>query len=394
MFLRTYPIKDFWRVNSYGYPCYFNDSQKSQEAWETLLSFYNFSKYDKLKDYWASGDSPRFLSAHAVESWKATFEEMGLLYVVTRSNLITITPAGMQLREAADHNNQDEFAWIGLNLLLRYPLRGPRRPKSEAHGNSDLLLYRFLYSALLDLGGYIWWTEFERILCRVFKTGDAESAVIDILELRDDPELLSRTDLPVPNKSGGFYNSLNQVMVHAGMNHLLLRADNSESPYGITEPKRKELINRHWVGMIRQTLFLDQRGDQCSNRGMAVLRLPIAPDFKDEISYFEYLGASIKLMDYAVATPLRSMEMYGDRVFLLDGGTHYRTESEKTIIGNVNELCQIARGQRLILSHDERWTYLVEDKELLDTTTVKVTVRQARPLKIAALKTLLGGDNV
>ncbi|HMN15372.1 MAG TPA: hypothetical protein PKD55_23895, partial [Bellilinea sp.] len=157
-FPRASRALDYWRVNSYGYPCYFSESEKSLEAWTTLLSFFDFAQYDALKQYWASPSAPRRLSSHAVESWKATFEEFGLLYVESGSNRITITPAGLQLREAAERNDQTEFAWIGLNLLLRYPLRGPRRPKSEAHKDSDLLLYRFWYAALLDLDGYIWWT--------------------------------------------------------------------------------------------------------------------------------------------------------------------------------------------------------------------------------------------
>ena len=34
-------IKDFWRVNSYGYPNPFNPDAKSQEAWATFHSFYD-----------------------------------------------------------------------------------------------------------------------------------------------------------------------------------------------------------------------------------------------------------------------------------------------------------------------------------------------------------------
>src|SRR5947207_993183 len=103
---------DYWRVNSYGYPNPFSSSQNARQAWETFLSFFDFSSYRKLKEFWESGDAGRLLDSHAVESWKATFEEFGLLYVLSRTNEIQITPAGIQFREAAEARDQDEFGWI------------------------------------------------------------------------------------------------------------------------------------------------------------------------------------------------------------------------------------------------------------------------------------------
>ena len=100
IFPRAARALDYWRVNSYGYPCFFSDHEKSQEAWATLLTFFDFTDYEALKASWSKPGAPRQLSPHAVESWKATFEEFGILFVESRSNRITITPAGIQLREA------------------------------------------------------------------------------------------------------------------------------------------------------------------------------------------------------------------------------------------------------------------------------------------------------
>lgn len=390
-FPRASRALDYWRVNSYGYPCYFSESDKSLEAWTTLLSFFDFAQYDALKQYWASPSAPRRLSSHAVESWKATFEEFGLLYVESGSNRITITPAGLQLREAAERNDQTEFAWIGLNLLLRYPLRGPRRPKSEAHKDSDLLLYRFWYAALLDLDGYIWWTELERILCRIFHTNEGAEAIEDIRTLRSDPELIARINLPTDQRQGGFYNSLNQVAVHAGMNHLLLGAEDVECPYGVTEPKRKPFIRRDWLGMVRRALSNNGGSDQCATGGVAIARLPSAPVLPDERSYFDYLGAPVTAMAQTTSSPLSAIELQGERVFILTIARHYEVESSETINGQVANLCQLARGQRIILSHDERWTYIVESKDLIDAITVRVRLRRGRPItNINVLKALQG----
>lgn len=394
VFPRASRALDFWRVNSYGYPCFFSENEKAQEAWNTLLSFYEFTDYEALKIYWASNEASRRLSSHAVESWKATFEEFGLLYVESRSNRISITLAGQQIREAADRNDQNEFAWIGLNLLFRYPLRGPRRPKSEAHRDSDLLLYRFWYAALLDLGGYIWWTELERILCRVFKTNEGIDAIEDVRILRANPDLIQQVNLPTSQRQGAFYNSLNQVAVHAGMNHLLLGSEDAECPYGVTEPRRKHCVRREWLGMIRRALSNNGESDDCSTGGSAIARLPAAPILPDENAYFEYLGARVTPMAATVAALPPTIDLKGERVFLLTIGVHYERESEVLINGPVAALCQLARGQRVILSHDERWTYFVEMKDLIDANNVRVRVRQARPItNIDVIRSLEGDSN-
>lgn len=286
-------VNDYWRVNSYGYPCYFSDGRNSQEAWSTLLTFYDFNKYDELKAYWASSAAPRRLSPQAVESWKATFEEFGLLYVLSRSNQITISPAGFQIREAFERDDRKEFAWIGLNLLLRYPLRGPRKPKSNNHSTSDLLPYRFLYSAMLELDGYIWWTELERVLCRVFLTEDCEAAVHDVLQLRSDPELLSKLTLPAKKRQGGFYNSLNQVAVHSSMNHLLWGTDTTASPYGVGEPSRKHFIQGAWRDSILHALLLNSGYSDISSCNRLLDCIKVAPKLPSEAEYFEYLGEKV-----------------------------------------------------------------------------------------------------
>ena len=346
-----------------------------------------------MKIYWSSNKAPRPLHPHAVESWKATFEEFGILYVESRSNKITITPAGIQLREAADRNEQNEFAWIGLNLLLRYPLRGPRRPRSAAHRDSNLLLYRFWYAALLDLDGYVWWTELERILCRVFQTDDAIDAIEDVRTMRNHPELLAKVNLPATQRHGAFYNSLNQVAVHAGMNHLLLGSEDIESPYGVTELKRKHFIRRDWLGMVRNALSNNGSSDQCATGGSAIARLPAAPQFGDENDYFYYLGAQVTPMS-TQAIPLRTVDVQGERVFFLKEGDDYALDSDGAISGPVASLCQLARGHRIILSHDERWTHLVEVKNLIDTYRVQIKHRRARPISnIEIIRSMLGESN-
>ena len=188
---------DYWRLQSYGYPNPFSNSKNAKDAWQVFLMFINQSdgSYSSLRAHWVSTKGKK---ASGVESWKAAFEEFGLLYVLSGSSQITITPAGRQFYAAAVSENEEEFLWIGLNLLLRYPLQGPPRgkPRNEARGSSDLLLYRFVYSATRDLGDYLWWTELTRVLCRVFSTSEAKDAVDAVRYLREHPMRSSLSGTP------------------------------------------------------------------------------------------------------------------------------------------------------------------------------------------------------
>ena len=383
-------IKDFWRVNSYGYPSIFSPSEQSRNAWRTFCSFFDFKKYDELKQFWASDSAPWRLSSHAVESWKATFEEFGLLFVESGSNRISVTKGGDQLRAAGDSGNLDQFTWIGLNLLVRYPLRGVRRPKSETHGSSDLLLYRFFYAALLDLSGFVWWSELERILCRVFLTVNGPKAVADILRLRKDPRLLTMVPLPVSERHGVFYNSLNQVAVHAGMNHLTLGVDTQqENPYGASEPKRLHFIPSERGNLIRRVLNLDEPAP-CTPTLLNVQKLPTAPKFETERDYFDYLGAAVPPWSEA-AQPLVAINLQGDVVLILRNDTDYQLRDANSIRGVAATLCQLARGQRIILSHDKKWTYIVDDKNAVHPGEIVISVRRGRPItNFAPVAKLLG----
>jgi len=394
--------QDYWTVNSYGYPNPFIQESKPQEAWLTFKSFYDRDdgSYTSLKEFWES-HRPRRLNSHAVESWKATFEEFGLLYVISRSNKITITPAGKQFYEAAIHEREDDFVWIGLNLLLRYPLQGPPRGRSKgpAHAESDVLPYRVLYSAMRDLDDYFWWTELERIFCRVFTTSEAKAAVEAVRQIREDPSRIAAFPLPVDQRKGGFYNSLNQVVVHASMNHLILTQDNESEHYGPNEPRRRHFINRQYLSLLSVALGDSLAPSECAASALYVDRLPTAPAFDDEQAYFDYLGASVTSLSTVtnVAGP-KTVTLAGDTVFVLKEGEHFEplaaSALERSIRGKTHVLCRIARNHRVILSSDTMWTYLVTGKDAIGADTVRLSLRRARPISnIEPIEALLGGEN-
>lgn len=369
--------REFWVVNSYSYPNPFNAEPNAQEAWRTFLSFFEFTSYADLKWYWNSAAAPRRLSAHSVESWKATFEEFGLLYVLSRSREITITPAGVQFRDAGLASRGDDFAWIGLSLLLRYPLRGaPRRRRPGRHENSDLLLYWFVHSAILDLENTLWWTELERVLCTVFMRAEAAPAIDTIRHLRS--RAIAPRDLSlVADRRGKFYNSLNQVINHAGMNDLILATTSDDVFYGDSE-----LPRRHWVFPEWRRVVQDALGGiraECEEDRSFVARMPTAPVFDDEHTYFEYLGAEV-LLRPSVPPTLDYVGMEGTSVAFLRERAHYELQERNVLVGRVQPLCQLRHGQRIIVSHDLSWSYLVEGKTMIGADRLSVTVRRGRPI--------------
>lgn len=374
----------FWVVNSYGYPNPFVIGSNAQGAWEKLLSFYDFASYSRLKDYWGDARRQRPLTSNAVESWKATFEEFGLLYVLAGTDEIHITPAGLQLREAAEAGREEDFAWIGVSLLLRYPLRGPRGQRIGQHLRSDLLPYWFLYAAMRELQDYFWWTEFERVLAQVFRVDQAESAVADVRRLRSDQAQPERFPLPVSQRRGAFYNSLNQVVVHAGLNYLLLGRTTDDSLYEPGRPERRHWIQPRWLPIVDRALGGLSAPDDCQVGAGFLARMPRSPDFGDEASYFEYAGAPIPSVSaYAAGATPKQVAFEGGTVVILKEGIHYTAPSvagSTEIRGPAATLCKLARGQRLVLGHDLARSYIVEDKQRSGADAVVVRVRRARPI--------------
>jgi hypothetical protein len=395
---------DFWRVASYGYPNPFRTEDKPRKAWAALRTFYDYDgrSYKALKDFWDSPEAPRDLDSHAIESWKQAFEEFGLLYVITRSDTISITPGGRQLLEAVEQQNERDFIWIGLNLVLRYPLQGPpppRKAKSLAHRQSDLLLYRFLYSAMRDLGDYFWWTELQRIFCRVFSTAEAKPAVEIVRELRANPHRHIAYPLPTDRIEGAYYNSLNQVPLHAGLNHTVIVQDNDSEHYGANESKRRHSINRHHLSLVSAALGDFAGATACGGSATYVDRLPSAPSFHDEQEYFDYLGAPVPSFTATTAQAVpQAVNLAGDTVFVLKSDEHFRQLSASTqdrvVEGTASVLCRVARSHRVIISTDMAWTYLVVEKSLVGSSTVRLSLRRARPIiNPEPIQQLLEGDN-
>jgi hypothetical protein len=128
-------------------------------------------------------------------------------------------------------------------------------------------------------------------------------------------------------------------------------------------------------------------------------RLPTAPTFDNEQSYFDYLGAPVSsLLAVSKAAAPKTVNLAGDTVFVLKQGEHFEPVAtdvlQRSIRGKTYVLCSIARNHRVILSSDKMWTYLVTAKAATGADTVQLSLRRARPISnIDPIETLLGGEN-
>jgi hypothetical protein len=375
----------FWRVASYGYPNPFGD-KNAKFSWEILQSFVDENSYEKVKRSWQSPSAAHKLDHAAVESRKASFEEFGLLYVLSGSDDIVITPGGQQLLEAARQGHEREFAWIAINLLLRFPLCGPPRRLESPKRPPNFPIYWFLWAALFDLDEHFLWPELERILCTVGNQMEAVSAITAVRDLRAGRATLP--NLPVPNVQGAFYNSLNQVVVHAGLYYQLLDSTRVENPYDPAgSDVRRHSVEREFQDIVRLALGTGatQADVECSDPGQYVSRMPMPPSFQrgEETKYFDYLGATVPTMESSVSATsveVPSLPYGSDSVSILTSVLHYTLTPQGHLEGDIATLCRIGRNQRVIFSHDLKFTYRVKDKQRTPDGKIRLVVNRSKPI--------------
>jgi hypothetical protein len=374
-----------WSVNSYSYPNPFQSTARAQHAWAMFKSFVDHAGYGSVKTYW-DNNSTRRVRPHAVESWKAAFEEFGLVYVLAGSDSVTITPGGHQLVAATDANNDREFAWVALNLVLRYPARG--EPGRGAHGvefdQADLLLYWFLHAALVELDGF-WHHELFRVLAHIFRRAEAQPAVDLVRQLRSGPADINHHPDPSGGQSGGVYNSLNQVLVHGSLNHMLFTRSKEDSQYFPGTKENWWHLRDEFRDLIE--LALGGQGPPlpagCATQTSLMQRMPGAPSHADELAYFDYIGAAVtplaEAQAHAAANAAPVADVEGVTVFLLSEGVHFTRLDANRILGPVHALCVLAEERRVIVSDRLERTYMVEHKELTGSEVV-IRLRGARPI--------------
>lgn len=153
-----------WFTSFIGYPNFFRSTGRGTDLAEVFLKLGEAAKagmaYSEAKNLFPDIDS------HQVETKKAAFQEFGLLYVIPRSDTITLTPLGHQIldfcssREIVEANRRNILLALTYGLA-RYqfnnplPVGGNRREARERSTSSDVLPYLACYYLLHKLKGIL-----------------------------------------------------------------------------------------------------------------------------------------------------------------------------------------------------------------------------------------------
>lgn len=369
-----------WIVNTYGYPNPFSSLPRSQEAWEIFELFLETDDYAEVKLKW---HTLKGTNKSGLESRKLAYEEFGMLYVITGSGKVVITPAGRQMVEAWQNADHAQFIWVGMNALLRYPLTGPPMPRPSKGGaaqrQSKLLLYAVMLAVIKDLG-YIWREEFDHVLSQAFTSSSVEEAVSNIRRLRSRDETLA--NFPIDNEDVTHSNMMTQLIGHCSMNYDLIVSDNSEVFYKNRGRELKYFINPKWMDLVDKALGGVALAGGCFVDKSFVSRMPSSPGFATEEEYFDYLGAEVSAPSEKAAV-FSTADIGGSFVPVLIEGKDYTLIDANTIRGTVEQFCQIPVRQRLIASHNTTRTFSVETK-VRDSNHIILTLRQTKPLTLTS----------
>lgn len=386
-----------WLVNSYGYPNPFGSS-KAILAWRILLTFAENHSLSQLKIAWQNGTYDKMMSASGIGSWKASFEEFGLLYVETRTDLINITPNGKRFIEAGKANDEQGLFEYGIASLLRYPLKGPPSPprpsRGVEHKNSDILPYWLLYAMMLELDGRLYRKEIDNIISRIFSLSEVEEAVTLIRKLRagelDYSITMNERELA---SHGKFYNTMNQIVVHASMNYLVWNQDVTPYPHTNENTKVYTFVADKKDYIIQQMGGL-AGGFECEEKPSFLARVPEAPAISSELDYFAYLGMNQITTGNVVKDPLVKL-FNGTNYSLLVSDVNYKYVGPLEISGTISQLCRLSIGQDLVLSHDtEKWLYKVDKKIRKADGTISIILRTGKPiLNKNIIKSLFDNDD-
>jgi len=147
-----------WFTSFIGYPNFFESTGHAHELAQVFLKLAEASTagktYSESKSLFPSLDHAQ------VETKKAAFQEYGLLYVVPRSDTITLTPLGAEIVTLAPRpneakRNRDSILLSLCSALSRYQFDNPSpvggRRYSARSGSSDVLPYLVLYYLLQRL---------------------------------------------------------------------------------------------------------------------------------------------------------------------------------------------------------------------------------------------------
>jgi hypothetical protein len=352
-----------WTIQSISYP---NPLADGHTEWEKLERFVGFDSYAEAREALTPKDHQK---KTLVETSKAAYESFGLLWV--DGDRIRVTPGGRQYIEAVRSRDKEEAAWVGLNLLLRCPLAGPRQ--NWTNGDSDLPIYWGVLAAMMDVGGEIYWEELGRVLAAVTARADLRQAVESIRALRSGNLRLDQVEPPGDHHHGDLYNRLNMAMHHVGLGRMLTVKMNDDRYVDEGGKRRVDRIREGWQRPLVETAL--GGGASCGARPVAdwVDRVPASIDATSIEERFAILGATVP--PRPTGERVAAIRLNGDMTWMVDPARV--TVSGTRVVGPPTEMCGMATGHRVALRGSYEKTFIVQSKQLA-TDGVEVILRPAR----------------
>jgi len=352
-----------WNIQSISYP---NPFGERETEWRKLEKFVGFESYAKSREALTPREHQRRTK---VETMKAAYESFGLLWV--DGDKIRVTPGGRQYIDAVQSGNQEEAAWIGLNLLLRCPLAGPRG--NWTHPDSDLPIYWGILAVMLDADGELYWEELGRALAWVTAREDLRQAVDTVLAMRSSTLSLSEVEPLGDHHHGNLYNRLNMAMYHVGLGRMLTERDSDPRYVEQGGKRRVDRIRNGWQRQLIETALGGAVNCDSLPTGSWVDRVPAALDAADVEERFEILGAAVPPPQ--PAPTVASARLGDDMTWMVDPArvpvSGMRITSSPTVV------CGMAVGHRVALRGEAQRTFIIKNKQLAGDG-VEVVLRPAR----------------
>ncbi|HEY5548787.1 MAG TPA: HNH endonuclease [Coriobacteriia bacterium] len=228
-----------WRTSSIGYPNFFAAEGKGAELASAFMVFADAAvtgvPYSQAKALTG-------VSGHQAETKKAAFQEYGLLYVVPRSDALTLTPLGLQLynlvKKGIDHDSRRIVLAALARGLARSQLSNPlpvggRQALSEAP--VDVLPYLACYFLLHKLDGVLTKSELRGHVFGIERMSDLAASVDAIRHRRTLGEPFPDLDA-LPPDAGTRENLRIYFVSHLGLDAQILHANYHPALYGGEDP--------------------------------------------------------------------------------------------------------------------------------------------------------------
>lgn len=284
-----------WFTSFIGYPNFLKTQGSSFDLGQAFITLaqasLNSKTYSESKELFPNLDPAQ------VETKKAAFQEFGLLYVIPRSNTITLTPLGFQLydllskRQVLEENRRTVLLLL-CHSLARYqfnnplPVGGKRKVNTDRAKSSDVLPYLACYYLLLKLDGLLTVSELRGAIFSLQTMSELRYMETTILNQRKKKQSFSDiADLPTNPRTAD--NLKIYFMAHLSLDWEILESTTAnyygaeEQAFELTEfgyELVKHILDEQWVQWQSQTshipnaknyqsiddYFINGVGKQCS----------------------------------------------------------------------------------------------------------------------------------